>query len=72
MSEAVNSSLYWDERTKARAQAIAEFEGRSVSNLLCFLVDEEWRRRGNRADRPINRANILVDERAPYTVEAAE
>ena len=45
MSEAIVSSIYWDANTKQRAQELATRERRSVSSLVCWLVDQEYRRR---------------------------
>ena len=62
MSEAIVSSIYWDANTKQRAQELATRERRSVSSLVCWLVDQEYRRR----QAP---ANQLVDSPASYTTE---
>ena len=61
MAEALISSIYWDEATKKRAQELAEMDRRSVSNLICTLIDQEYERR--------HQARQLVDTSEPYCVE---
>lgn len=61
MAEAIISSIYWDEATKKRAQHLAEQDRRSVSNLICTLIDQEWERR--------QQTRELVDTATPYSTE---
>lgn len=40
-----------DERTRERAELLAELDKRSVSNLLAVLVDKEWERTNTESNR---------------------
>jgi predicted transcriptional regulator len=61
VSEALRSSIYWDEATKKRAEELAQQERRSVSNLICTLIDQEYERRQH--------PRQLVDTSASYSSE---
>ena len=61
MSEALRSSIYWDEATKKRAEELAQADRRSVSNLICTLIDQEYLRRQH--------PRQLIDSGEPYCVD---
>jgi predicted transcriptional regulator len=61
VSEALRSSIYLDEATKKRAEELAQQERRSVSNLICTLIDQEYERRQH--------PRQLVDTSASYSSE---
>ena len=64
MSQARTDSIYWDEETKARAEALARRDDRSVSGLIRHLVNRAWEAEISPAP-----ARMLVDSETEYVLE---
>ena len=62
MGEARKDTIYWTDEDKRRVQEMAVQDRRSMAQEICWLIDQEYRRRHTPA-------HPLVDAGAAYEAE---